>query len=295
MKWVPLGLVSISLALGFGSQALRAQESKFILRYKLSAGQLLRSEVTHLAKTDTKIEKTQQSSQSRTISQKVWEVKSVDPTGNMTFVYRIDAVDLSQQIGSEPEIRYDSTSKMEPPAMYKKISEAIGKPISTVTINPRGEVVQRDENTGTPNLGMGDITLVMPAEAVAVGHQWSVPREVRVRGDEGGQQAIKIQEQYTLEKVSAGVATITVKSIPLTPLSSAAIESQVMQQMSNGTIKFDMDAGCLISKQLLWDETVVGFSGPGSILEYSARFDEEMKAVSAAARSARGPATSPKK
>ena len=58
-----------------------------------------------------------------------------------------------------------------------------------------------------------------------------------------------------------------------------AIEAQVVQQMSNGTIKFDIDAGQLISKELQWNESVVGFSGPGSMMTYSARYTESVDAT----------------
>jgi len=46
--------------------------------------------------------------------------------------------------------------------------------------------------------------------------------------------------------------------------------------LSNGTIKFDIDAGRMISKELGWDKVVVGFSGAGSVMDYSARLDEQV-------------------
>ncbi len=75
------------------------------------------------------------------------------------------------------------------------------------------------------------------------------------------------------------MATISIRSEPLTPISEPEIESQVLQQLSNGTIRFDVDAGRLISKELQWDESVVGFSGSGSLMEYSARYSEIFKKV----------------
>ncbi|MEL7266192.1 MAG: hypothetical protein AAFP69_15465, partial [Planctomycetota bacterium] len=51
--------------------------------------------------------------------------------------------------------------------------------------------------------------------------------------------------------------------------------SQLVQQLSNGTIKFDLDAGHVLSRQLDWDETVVGFQGANSMMEYQARLTEE--------------------
>ncbi len=252
---------------------------KVTLVYKLQPGQVIHSEVTHIAKTNTKIDKTEQSSQSRSVSNKVWEVTAVDKSGNMTFVHKILQVDMSQQVGDAEEIRYNSTNDPEAPSIYANVAESIGKPISTITIDKRGKVVQRDEGRSTPALGMGDIALVMPENPVAIGDSWETPREIRVRDTEGGSKPIKLRELYTLEKVSAGVATISIRSEPLTPISEPEIESQVLQQLSNGTIRFDVDAGRLISKELQWDESVVGFSGSGSLMEYSARYSEIFKKV----------------
>ncbi len=255
------------------------KDGKHLLRYKLVPGQVITSEVTHLAKTDTKIEKNEQSSQSRTVSQKVWQVDKVDASGNMVFIYRIEGVDMSQQIGDQPEIKYSSKSGEEAPSIFGKVADSIGKPLSTVTINPRGEVVHREEGKATPSMGMGDIALIMPEGPIAIGEEWSAPREVRVRTPDGGQKTIKIREVHQLEKVSAGIATISIRSEPLTPIHEPEVEAQVVQQLSNGTIRFDIDKGRMVSKELKWNERVVGFSGSGSLMEYTARYMEEVKSV----------------
>ena len=279
---VALGSLCLSIdgqAQSPASSTADSKSEKVTLVYKLQPGQVIHSEVTHIAKTNTKIDKTEQSSQSRSVSDKVWEVTGVDKSGNMTFIHKILKVDMSQQVGEAEEIRYNSTNDAEAPTIYANVSESIGKPISTITIDKRGKVVHRDEGRSTPSLGMGDIALVMPETPVAVGDHWETPREIRVRDTEGGSKAIKLRELYTLEKISAGVATISIRSEPLTPISEPEIESQVLQQLSNGTIRFDIDAGRLISKELQWDESVVGFSGSGSLMEYSARYSEVFKKV----------------
>jgi hypothetical protein len=43
----------------------------------------------------------------------------------------------------------------------------------------------------------------------------------------------------------------------------------------------------MLSKQLDWDETVVGFSGPNSLMEYRARMTEQM--LDAVQRTAKRP------
>jgi hypothetical protein len=261
----------------------KAAVDEVLLRYKLAKGQVVSSEVTHLAKTDTRIEKTEQSSQSRTISKKLWEVSKVEPNGDATFVFKVVQVDMSQQIGDAEEIRFNSETDIDPPEIYKSVADSLHKPIATITINSRGVVVKRDEKGSTSTLGMGDVTITFPEKPIKPETEWDVPREVRVRLEDGGSKVIKIREVYRLEKVSAGVATISVRSEPLTPYDDPSIEAQVVQQMSNGTIKFDVDAGQMISKELQWNESIVGFSGPGSMMTYSARYTEEVQASKATA------------
>ncbi len=285
--FVGIGLATLLLPkVGFG-QATKAtgaasSPNEVLLRYKLSQGQIIESEVVHLAKTDTKIEATDQSSQSRSISKKIWEVTKVQPDGTMTFVLRVEEVDMSQQIGDAEEVHYNSAKDKEPPAMFKNVAESLKKPIATITISPRGEIQSRDDKSMSPTLGMGDVTLTFPEKAMSIGSSWEVPREIRVRLEDGGTKVIKIRELYTLEKFSAGVATISVASEPITPYDDPKIEAQVVQQLSNGKIKFDVDAGRLISKELQWNEKVVGFSGPGSMMNYAARYSEETKDVKSA-------------
>ena len=93
---------------------------------------------------------------------------------------------------------------------------------------------------------------------------------------EGGTiKKIQTQQQYKLEKVEAGVATINVTTQVLTPISDPKLQSQIVQRLQNGTIKFDVDAGRLLHKQFDIDQEVFGFSGPESHMQYLARFTEE--------------------
>jgi hypothetical protein len=135
-------------------------------------------------------------------------------------------------------------------------------------------------------MGMGDITMPLPADPVGVGATWEVPREMRIDRKDGSSRLIKFRELFKLEKVSAGVATVDVRSEPLSAIADPAEEAQVMQQLSNGTIQFDIDAGRMISKELAWDHQVVAFSGPGSVLEYSARLEDHVVSAKVEPRTA---------
>ncbi|MCR9294510.1 MAG: hypothetical protein NXI32_17470 [bacterium] len=250
---------------------------KYLLQYKMQAGETIVTRVEHFAETRTTMAEHDESSRSQTTSQKVWEITAVDAEGNMTFDYRIDSVRLSQSIGdSEPQI-YDSSKDSEVPDMFRPVAETVGKTLATISINQQGQVLNRDKELQTPQLGMGDLTIPLPNYAIAVGERWSVPREMRVKLENGEYKKIKVRELYTLDKVATGVATIRIVTQPLTPVNDPAVEAQLIQQLSKGEIRFDMDRGRLLSKRLDWSEEVVGFRGPDTSLRYDGKFIEELQ------------------
>ena len=253
-----------------------SEDQTYLFRYALKSGEQLHYEVTHVAKTKTRIRGAEEISQVHTVSQRHWEVAAVNAS-EMTFNHVVDAVEMTQQQGEEKEIRWDSESDEAPPAIFERVAEQIGTTLSTVTVTPRGQETKRESHGGTKaSLGMGALTIAFPEEAIAIGGSWSIPREVQTRTEQGEVKTIKIRELYTLERVKTGVATLSIRSEPLTPLKDESVRAQVVQQMSNGEIRFDLDNGRMLSKQLDWDETVVGFQGANSLMEYRARLEEKL-------------------
>lgn len=254
------------------------QQSPVRLQYKMVEGDVIRTRVTHLAKTLTKVDDTEADSHSRTVSTKQWRVTEVDEDGNMTFEHSVHAVDASQRVGDKDEVRYNSqeVGEAEVPKPFAGVDSQVDQVISTITINPVGEVVRRTTEDKYAMLAMGEIAIRFPAEAVSVGGRWESEREIEVRRPDKTPMRVRIREVFTLEKISAGVAYITVRNEPLTPIRHPEVEAQVMQQLNNGKLRFDIDAGRLLSKEIAWDSTVIGVAGAGSRLEYSARLDEEL-------------------
>jgi len=251
-------------------------EGKLLMRYKFAPGTVLRSEVLHVSKNGTRINSVLQEASSRTITEKSWHVLETNDSVT-TFEYRVDQIELAQQFGESEEIRYSTKEATEkPPVQFASAVDTAGKVISTIQIDARGMVVARSDSKDPPHMGMGDITMPLPSGPVGIGATWEVPREMRIDRKDGTSRLIKFRELFKLEKISAGVATVSVRSEPLSAIADPAEEAQVMQQLSNGTIQFDVDAGRMISKELAWDHQVVAFSGPGSVLEYSARLEDRV-------------------
>jgi hypothetical protein len=251
------------------------EQTNCTLRYKFTEGESLRWKVAHLATTETTIGGTTQTSRSRSISTKLWTVTDVDDAGNMTFTHSVENVDMWQQITDRPEVSYNSEKDASPPPEYEPVASSLGKPLTTVTIRPDGKVVDRGGSSATSKFGLGDIVMLLPPKPVHVGSTWYEPAEIRTRLRDGRVKVIKIRKLYSLENVATGVATISVKTEVLTPIDEASIKAQLVQQLTKGKIRFDVDAGRVLAKQMDWDETVVGFSGPDSMMKYLARFTED--------------------
>ncbi len=284
MKFTFSALIGVSLLWGVGpavaadsEPATSSQSETYQLRYRLKPDERIHYEVTHVAKTKTRIGGVEELAQVHTVSEKVWEITGVSDEGAMTFIHAVDSVQMTQQAGDADEVRWDSRSGEPAPLLFESVSQQLNKPLSTVTINPRGQELDREQHGGSvATLGMGGLTIALPEEAVAIGYSWSVPREIKARGEAGEVKVIKARDTFTLNQVQTGVATIKVRSEILTPIEQASVKAQIVQQLSNGTIRFDIDAGRLLSKRLDWDETVVGFQGANSLMEYRARMTEEL-------------------
>jgi hypothetical protein len=200
-----------------------------------------------------------------------------------------------KKISGYAEVKYNSKTDKTPPPDYEAAAETIGVPLSTITIDPRGNVIERKDQVDHARMAHGQVTLPLPPDAVKVGAEWFAPDEVVVRLADKRIERIKTRQRYVLEAVDDGVATISVKTQVLTPVNDPKIRSQLLQQLSHGTSKFDIAKGRLVAKQLDWDETVIGFNGAESLLKFLARGTEELLPTEAEAspRTATAPPAGP--
>ena len=264
--------------------AAELSATTYELKYDFQPDEEIQYEVVHQATVDTKIAGNRQVTKSRSSSMKVWNVKSVEE-GNIKFEHKITSVDMFQQIDGRDEVTYNSKTDEEPPAEYAQVASTLGKTLAVVTINPHGQVIAKESSSNSPDLGFGGLVLPLPKGEVKLGHTWAVPKKLKLRERDGRIKEVKLQVRYRLEKVQTGVATISIKTEVLTPINNPTLESQLVQQVSNGEIKFDIDAGRVMSKQLDWTETVIGFNGANSNMKYLARFTEKLSDPRTASKS----------
>jgi hypothetical protein len=219
-----------------------------------------------------------QTTETLSISMKAWRVVAVETDGTATLEHRVEWIDMRQQLSGCNEVRYDSRKDREPPPGFADAARSVGVPLADVTLNAQGKVLRRERKLpGGATQNDGWITIPLPEQPVPVGHAWSMPQDIDLPLPSGGVKRFKAVQQFTLEEVKNGVATIRVSTDILTPITDPAVEAQLVQRESAGRVWFDIEAGRVLNQQMDTDKHVVGFRGAASSIHYVNRFSERLE------------------
>jgi len=255
---------------------VESQAPKYTLRYRFQPGQTLRWNVVHRKRVQATFGGSTQVSESASRSTKAWRVIEVDPEGIATFETMVDDVDMRQKIGDRDPIRYNSKTDKTPPAGFVDAAGRVGKPLARVKLDARGRTIER--TAILPEAASSEkpqLTIPLPRGPVAVGESWHRRYKMMLPLETGATKTILVQQVFTLRAVTTGVATIDVSNQVLTPIHSPEIEAKLIERYAAGTVRFDVDAGRVLSQQMDLDRRVVGFRGAESCLHYLTRFTEE--------------------
>jgi len=282
--WIGLGWLVISAATAGADDSQAAEPNagseKYTLRYKFQPGETIRWEVLQQARIRTTVSGTTQVAETVTKSIKAWRVNDVEPDGTATFEHLVESVDMRQKFSGRQEERYNSQTDKEPPPGFEAVAESIGVTLAVVTMNPRGEILHRQRNPvkAAAQNEEGQMTIPLPEEPIAAGHTWSFPYTLDVPLEDGTFKKVKTLQTFKLRSVKTGVATIDVATKILTPIHDPALEARLIQREQDGTVRFDVDAGRMLSQQMDLDRRVVGFipNNPASSLHYLTRFTETL-------------------
>ena len=187
---------------------------------------------------------------------------------------------------------YDSTKDKEPPVgFWGEVAKSVGVP-------------EFSKSLWTPSAGSSSERIARRPAAPARARSPCRCRPSRWRLVTPGQfpktlksswkgalKKIQTRQQFKLDDVKNGIATISIDIAILTPVRDPAIEAQLIQRASSGQVKFDIDAGRIVSHQTDLDKQVFGFSGETSTMHYRTRFVETLlpRAKTAAKPKVAGP------
>lgn len=284
-----------------GATAAKPRLEKINLNYRFVKGETLRSRVTQQTRVETSIAGSTQIAEMASVSVKRWVVKDVDRDGNVTFETQWDSIDMRQKMTGREEVHYNSATDKTPPAGYDQIAAMIGKPLSLITIDPRGKITRREAKDADTKKTLASSTyqaeqqllVPLPGEAVTLGQPWSIPAEIRVSLDDNkSTRNIQARHRYEIEKIDGQIAVIGHETI-LPPLSDPEIRSQVIQQLGRGKVHFDLKTGKVLKQVSEVDERVIGFRGAESSIHFLSKFTEELLPAAAAPATPANTATKP--
>jgi len=256
-----------------------ASPAKHTLRYKFRAGEAVRWQVEHRVEFETTMSGNTQNAELSTSSVKVWQIKDVSADGKVTLENLAEDVEMRQKVTGRAETRYSSKTDKKPPMGFEQVAQAIGVPLARITLDSRGNVLQRQHLAGANPEGQSHVTPPLPEQPVAAGESWSIPAdlELPLTGNMSKMiKRIKTLQKYTLESVTDGVATIRMITQILTPIDDPALESQIMQRDTSGVFRFDVAAGRVVGQQMELDKRILGFQGAASSLRYRMRLTETL-------------------
>jgi len=249
---------------------------KHSLQYKFKMGEVLRYGIKHSTNIRTTIEGTTQEADTQSESIKAWKVTDVLPNGEMEFVHLVEKVRMSNRVPNRAVRKFDSETDASPPPGFEQAAGAVGVPLTVVRITAAGDVVAREEKYPLPAPSEDmPITLRLPPNPVVIGEQWDFTYDVRVDRKSGAKLTVRTRRVCTLRRAEAGVAVIGVEYQILTPV-GPFVESQLVERLTKGTVRFDIEHGRMLSQTLDADRRVIGFSGEASSMHYVSRMEERL-------------------
>ena len=239
------------------------------LEYKFKPGQIMRYQSEHVLTKTTSMASFTDKLSSRSQNVKVYRVNDVDSLGQITFVHITEKTKTETRLNDKDPVIFDSESKEEPPADYRRAV------LYTYRVKSTGEIIERKSHFPDWDLRTGKAIVPFPKDAIPVGFSWYVHDVVTAKRASMRVQKINLRLRYRLESVTDGIAKISLKTEILTPM-TPKLRSQILQELIEGERYFDIPNGRFVKSEIRWNHKVQGYEGKDSLTEYLGRYSESL-------------------
>lgn len=248
----------------------------YTLRFQFTKGESSHYAVRQQNELEVEYNEVAEKTKSQANSVRHFKVLDVDSEGVATLELCIDRCYMTAtQNGTT--VTYDSTKpEAEVPSQFYQVAAMLGRPSVQIRMAPSGKVVGITSLLGqavdslTADDQKLDVLFTLPEKPVAVGDQWSETSKAEVAAAAaivgGAKESVTILRKYTLTGVKEGVATIGLQTIILTPNIDAEKQTQLVQKLWKGEIRFDIAKGRMLARRQEISEEVAGFSNKTGLL-----------------------------
>lgn len=254
-----------------------AEEQLYQLKYQVDPGTTLIWDCEQSNSTRVRGAGTTETSSARTTWTSEWKTQSTDTTGNIVFETTVKEFSMWQQKDDKPPVVFESKSNSKVPDEMFTIADSLKPVPSRYTISKNGKVIHCESATNKNLVGFGDLTVAFPVDPIPIGFKWFIDREASAREKDQSRTTVALRVYYELTKVIDSRAYLTFRTEALTPRLSPSVKSQLMQDMPNGYVIFDLKRGMSVYRETVWNHTVQQFHGADSYLNYMARTVERLR------------------
>ncbi|RLS55160.1 MAG: hypothetical protein DWH91_10105 [Planctomycetota bacterium] len=259
VRWVLECVLGLLVSGGWG---LSAAEPTHQLRYQFPQGETL----NYVSQHDARYKITFQSSKENVshTSMSVRTIRVLNSTPEVAQVeHTIQQARMTADNGQGTTV-YESARPNDVPPDFERVHQSIGKPLSA-RLSPQGKTLAA--TPGADSLENAELFFQLPEGPVAVGAQWAERYESQIVVEEKLFKKIRMERRFQLMSVENGVATIGLATVCLSPMNDPAQEVQVLQKAPKGQFRLELATGRLLERQLVIDDNVVAFQGPGTQME----------------------------
>lgn len=248
----------------------------YTLQFQFAKGESSHYAVRQQNELEVEYNEVAEKTRSQANSVRHFKVLDVDSEGVATLELCIDRCYMTAtQNGTT--VTYDSTKpEAEVPSQFYQVAAMLGRPSVQIKMSPNGKVVGITSLLGqavdslTADDQKLDVLFTLPEKPVAIGDQWSETSKAEVAAAAaivgGAKESVTILRKYTLTGVKEGVATIGLQTIILTPNIDAEKQTQLVQKLWKGEIRFDIAKGRMLARRQEISEEVAGFSNKTGLL-----------------------------
>jgi len=226
----------------------------------------------------------------RSVTDQRYTVVEVASDGTVTLRLTIEAARMEYRFDDGKPRVFDSQEPGLPDPAFQPVHEAIGQELAELKLRPDGTVASirpllRQEKLdaipgklGLEGDGPSHLFVAFPNRPLNVGDAWSNTYTTRVDLGDTLSQEVKVLRQYRLEAVDGDVATIHVKTAPITILSDPQLLVQIIQRTTAGTIRFNIKTGRAIDRKVAFDNLEIGWAGDNSSYRAISTWSEQLVA-----------------
>ncbi len=243
----------------------------YTLAYKFEKGQSVYYHVLQKTMRQSQIPGQQQVVRERVMEKKHYRVVAVRDDGSFVLETVFDQVQMDASFGDDKKVSFDSLKpKSQDPPGFGTFRRMTAKPQYQVHFEPNGKLksVRRLYATkaGKESSKGHSYLVVFPDRPLRVGETWREEYPIKLPLSKDIMRKIVILRTYRLNSVEDGIAEISFASSLQSKVIDPAMLARLSQSTPSGSIRFDTEAGQIVSRSLKSDKTILNALGPKTLV-----------------------------